>query len=268
MARISFIAPGLAASTHQCVGAALRRAGHEPAWERPDLCIANWFGGTLELPDDVPAVRWWVGSDVLALQAGRTRPHCRDERLNWAGSDWLARELRAEGVAARVLPIVPDWAPEPLPRAGEPTVLLYCPQGRERLYRWGELLAVAERCRDIRFEVFRRSEPSPLANLTCVPGFVGRGEMRAAYGRARAVLRLVEHDGMSLSVLEALGFGRHVVWSYPYVACRQAGSVEEAVRAVRQSVVADANTAGAAAMASLRRAADARLDQYVRKALG
>ena len=287
MATVAFVAPGLATSTHRCVHAMVRRAGHEPVHDRPDLVIATWFDQspppTGHEPHDgekgtVPwkrggqspsptVVRWWVGSDVLALQAGRTRPHSADERLNWAGSGLLVRELRALGVGARELPIVPHWEPEALPRAREPVVLLYCPQGREKLYRWKHLVAVAGRCPHVRFKVFRRTGPSPLPNLACVPGFAGREEMLEAYREARAVLRLVEHDGMSLSILEALGFGRHAVWTYPYPACHQAHTVGEAVAAVRRAVEADVNTAGVAAMETLRRAADAKLARYVEEAL-
>jgi hypothetical protein len=267
MAQVAFMAPGLAASTHRCVQAALRRAGHEPAREQADLVVATWFAKPPELPQGTPAVRWWVGSDVLALRAGHTEPHSRDERLNWCGAPWLQQELAADGVAARVMPILPVWEPEPLPLAPEPVVLAYCPQGREQLYRWKALVAVAGRCPPIRFKVFRRDGPPPLPNLICVPGFVDHDTMRAAYAQARAVLRLVEHDGMSLSILEALGFGRHAVWSYPYPACHQAETVDEAARALRLAVAAPLNHAGVAAMRTLRLAADARLALYVQEAL-
>jgi len=267
MAKVTFVAPGLAASTHRCVHAALRRAGHAATREQGELLVATWFDRPPGLAADTPTVRWWVGSDVLALQAGRTRPHRRDERLNWCGSPWLQHELAAEGVPARVMPILPVWEPQPLPLARDPAVLAYCPQGRERLYRWKALVAVAGRCPGIQFKVFRRDGPPPLPNLTCVPGFVDHDTLHTAYAAARAVLRLVEHDGMSLSILEALGFGRHAVWSYPYAACRQAESVDEAARAVRLAVAADVNDAGVAAMRSLRLAADAKLDLYVQEAL-
>jgi len=265
MANVAFIAPGLAASTHQCVHAMLANARqHIATPDHADLAVANWFDGP---PPCNATVRWWVGSDVLALDRGRTRPHSTDERLNWAVSHPLVRELHALGVAARELPIVPHWEPEPLPRAADPLVLLYCPQGRESLYRWPDLVAVARRCPHVRFKVFRRPGPSPLPNLTCVPGFVGREAMLDAYRHARAVLRLVEHDGTSLSILEALGFGRHAIWSYPYPACTHATTVDEAVAAVHQAVEADLNTAGVAAMETLRRAAHARLAHYVEDAL-
>jgi len=265
MAKVSFVAPGLAECLHIHVRAMLGRAGHEVvAPADADLVIANWFGGTLSAID----VRWWVGSDVLSLQRGKTEPQSTDERCNWASAHHLVHELALCGVAAREMPIVPNWEPEVLPRAERPVVLLYCPDGREDIYRWRDLLAVAERCPHLSFKVFRRSTPVPLPNVECVPGMIPHEAMRAEYQAARAVLRLMEHDGMSLSVLEALGFGRHAVWSYPYPACTQATTVDEAVVAIDRAVKADVNTAGVAAMETLRRAVHARLATYVEDAVG
>jgi hypothetical protein len=266
--RVAFVAPGLAASTHDCVRAAIARSGHEAADGVADVAVATWFGGKppAEFPRDVPLVRWWVGSDVLALRDGRTRPHSRDERLHWAGSPGLARELASLGVPARVLPILPHWEPTPLPRSAEPVVLAYCRAGREALYRWADTCAIAARCPDVQFRVFRQAGEGLPPNLTCIQDWVAHDQMRGEYARARAVLRLVEHDGTSLSILEALTFGRHALWSYPYPCCREVHAADEAVATLRAVLDADINHDGVEHVRALRRETDARMGEFLEDA--
>ena len=256
--RIAFVAPALAESTRECVRAALQRAGHDAVASpvEADLCLATWFGSRPPLPASTPLVRWWVGSDVLAALSEGTATHSRDERHNWVSHEPLGAELSSLGIGSRVLPILPAWEPEALPVASEPVVLLYCPDGREELYGWDRLVEVASRCPEVRFRVFRRKGPSPLGSIECVPGWTPHEQMRREYTNARAVLRLTSHDGMSLSVLEALGFGRHVIWTYPQPGCWHVESVDAAVEAVCGAVAGDINHAGVDEMRQLRQAAE------------
>jgi glycosyltransferase involved in cell wall biosynthesis len=43
-----------------------------------------------------------------------------------------------------------------------------------------------------------------------------RDDLRGIYERATVLIRLTPHDGLSLMVLEALSFGRYVMWSKPF----------------------------------------------------
>lgn len=269
MARIDLQLPGGGPAIRRCIAAALERCGHRVG-ARPDLRIGIWGYDTDDTPDrrdGAPLVRWWVGTDVEHLAAGRTTPHAADPRFHWAGRAELRDRLRALGVAARVVPVVPTMTPRCAPLPDEPIVLCYCPEGRERLYRWKDTVAVAARLPAVAFRVYRRGGPSSLPNLACV-GERPAAAMEAEVLRCRAVLRLVSRDGLSLSVLEALSLGRHAVWSHACLpGCEQAASVAEAARALRQVLRRGVNREGVAAVAELRRAADARMSRYIEEAL-
>jgi len=254
---------GLAESTVTNVRAAFARVGRVLADGRPDALVATWFPGAGPPAGSVPVVRWWVGSDVLALQRGRTTAPSPDAAFNWCGSDRLAAELGDLGVQAQVVPIVPAEDPELLEFPADPAVLVYCPEGREELYGWQRTLDVAALCPGITFGVLRRSGEPPLPNVVLL-GTVPHHLMRAAYLESRAVLRLTRHDGMSLSVLEALGHGRRVVWTTQMAGCVSVGQhapADEVADLVRDAIAAGQNNAGVEVAWSTRRAADRALER-------
>jgi glycosyltransferase involved in cell wall biosynthesis len=48
-----------------------------------------------------------------------------------------------------------------------------------------------------------------------------RNDLRDAYKGATVLVRFTPHDGLSLMVLEALSYGRHVIWTQPFPFVRQ-----------------------------------------------
>ena len=270
MACIALQFPGAGPAIRRCVAAAVGRCGHH-AGADAELRIGIWGYDTPWTPDTAhgpPLVRWWIGSDAEFMAEGRTRAHSREGRFNWAGTPSIRQALRDHGAEARVVPIVPTIQPRAAPLPDSPLVACYCPEGHEKLYRWRELVGVAARLPDVCFRVYRRTGPRPVTNLACV-GHIEPHEMELEYLRARAVLRLVERDGLSLSVQEALSLGRHAVWSHACLPGTVAATtVDGAVAALRQALSRGVNAAGVAAMQALRFAADAKLAAYVEEALG
>jgi glycosyltransferase involved in cell wall biosynthesis len=60
-------------------------------------------------------------------------------------------------------------------------------------------------------------------------------DLRDAYVNATALVRFTDHDGLSLMVLEALSYGRHVVWTqaFPFVKrARQCDELEGEIRSL------------------------------------
>lgn len=273
MATIALQLPGGGPAIHACIKAALERCGHEVAVvnPKPDLRIGIWGYDTDGTPNKLsgpPLVRWWIGTDLEFLKQGATMPHLRDARHNWAGSAELRGKLAFHGIDAEVLPIVPVWEPRQEPMPEVPVVMCYCPLGREEVYRWAELRRVMRTMPGTTFRVYRRSGQPRLANVEFV-GDLPHDEMEGQYCKATAVLRLMERDGLSLSVLEALSLGRHVVWSEPYPGCRRAAGATEAVYALYEIVKNPGinNHEGIKVTRLLRAAADARLAQHIEEVL-
>lgn len=168
------------------------------------------------------AVHYWIGTDVLhTLQdhrSGRLRPGPlrRAQRdLHWADAPWLVDELAEVGLDARYIALpVPLLDVQPPDRLPAPfTVLTYIPDHRAEFYDGPTILQAARALPGIRFEVIGGEGTwarSPLPNLAF---FGWQKDVRPFLARASVVVRLVRHDGMGGTVLEALQAGRHVIYS-------------------------------------------------------
>jgi len=56
--------------------------------------------------------------------------------------------------------------------------------------------------------------------------------MDIVWKQIKIYLRLIKHDGLPHTVLEALARGKHVVWTYKFPYCYEVGTVEEAKEAI------------------------------------
>jgi hypothetical protein len=80
-------------------------------------------------------------------------------------------------------------------------------------------------------------------------------DLREFFERATVVWRPVRHDGLSWMVLEALGHGRHVLWTYAFPGCTQTRSAADArdeiarLYALDQQKLLPLNSGGVAAIA-------------------
>jgi glycosyltransferase involved in cell wall biosynthesis len=112
---------------------------------------------------------------------------------------------------------VPDH-PTPLP--SQFSVLVYVPVvSRGELYGLDRILQVARDLPHVPFELvglYDGTIPNPPANLK-IHGRIP--DLIEFYRRASVVWRPVQHDGLSFMVMEAMGHGRHVLWSYPFPGC-------------------------------------------------
>jgi hypothetical protein len=188
----------------------------------------------------------WIGSDTLYWRAmlhsaASASPRARASlalrrnilrsAVHLAGAPWLAREVEALGFSVEFVPVpalLPAWDPPALPK--RPTFLVYLPEGREAFYGWQLVVEAAASFPAGRFLVLKHR---PIAHAPANVEFLGNIEfskMPSLFAASTALLRLPEHDGMSLMVLEALAFGRYVIWNYPFEGCIHCPREAEALR--------------------------------------
>jgi hypothetical protein len=184
---------------------------------------ALWSTLRLLNPDAV-RVFYWLGTDVLNtsedLKAGRLRQRCyaqakKDYHL--ADATWLAEELQKIEIEALpktlTLPQIVVGDTPDLPAVF--SVLTYIPDSRYRFYGGESIYEAARKFPDIRFDIVGGSGAwvsKPLANLV----FHGwQSDMTSFYRNATVLVRLMQHDGTGLTVVEGLSLGRHVIYSHP-----------------------------------------------------
>lgn len=170
-----------------------------------------------------PRVIHWVGSDIQTLYRDqRLRNVCRQKHIrNLAEVDWTIEELRQVGIDASLAPLPPHFRFREIPPLPERfTVLLYLPASRGDFYgrREYERLFRTFAGRPVRFLVVGGGECyiPPGADVTLL-GWCS--DLYDAYAQSTVLLRLTQHDGLSIMTLEALTCGRHVLWTqdFPFV---------------------------------------------------
>jgi glycosyltransferase involved in cell wall biosynthesis len=180
-------------------------------------------------------VMHWVGSDAVEQKPdallGKLHPWILNGIHHWADSEWIQKEVGMLGISSALVPLpsprIPD-CPSPLPENF--CVMVYVPSvERSELYGLDMILEAARQLPEIQFElVGLRDGPvaDPPANII----FHNRiRDLREFYARASVVWRPARHDGLSWMVLESLGHGRHVLWTYPFPGCHRADSAAEAI---------------------------------------
>jgi len=203
----------------------------------------------------------WIGSDVLLITSDKIpliqrmlkKTAWRITDLHLAVSSPLADELRALGIKATVIPLVPDTFPTEVENITWPSanrVYVYLPEGRQEFYGSDTVFRLANEMADTEFLITGYSgENAPqLPNLKYL-GWVDN--MEGVWKKVKVHLRLTEHDGLPHTLIEALTRGKYVVWSNEFPHCLQARSFEEAREALKISL--RQNQPNVAGMAYARR---------------
>jgi hypothetical protein len=178
----------------------------------------------------IPVVIIWAGTDALILSRNPSllNESQKCEVIHLAVAPWLVDELNAAGIRARYLPIIGVEGTAAAPSSPrQPYVLTYLPEPRREFYGRDFVYEVARGLPDMRFLAVGAGEQDAEAPPNV--RYLGwRGNLNELYDQAFAILRVPEHDGMSLVVLEALARGRFVLWRYQLPGVHTVSTPEEA----------------------------------------
>ena len=167
----------------------------------------------------------WIGTDVLIARKKylATGKVINSYVINLAVSEELCKELRSIGVNSEYVPIVPPCIPyPPAPEMPERhAVLAYLPEGREDFYGWQQIKFLAGRFPTIPFYIVANNgiEENDIPSNIEFLGFLPHSELETLYSQISILLRLTEHDGLPVMMLEAQGMGRKVIHynNFPFV---------------------------------------------------
>ena len=193
----------------------------------------------------------WIGTDVLgamrtahrqerqtnpkSLIKGMASSFVKRKFTHWAIASWLQEELSTIGIRSSVVPIVsPLVEAKPLPMPEQFTVLSYLPDSRPIFYGADIVYQLAELNSDVRFIIIAaRRKMKDLPNVE-VHGWIDHQTMGSIYEESSCLLRLAQHDGLALIVLESLARGRYAIWSYDFPHVFKARTLTQAQDALRQ----------------------------------
>ena len=189
-----------------------------------------------------PRVIHWVGSDIAALADNLSHKPALDRRNNihLVEVQWTAEQLRALGLEPRIAPLPPrhsNWQAKPLPSVF--TIMLYVPRTRAAFYgaRAFERLMLALRGEPVRYIVVGGGQLDGPPGVE-VENLGWRDNLEDAYERTSVLIRYTPRDGLSLMVLEALAFSRHVLWTQDFPFTNQVQTYHEMEEAIRKLLLA------------------------------
>lgn len=166
---------------------------------------------------------FWHGSDVLELQKKVEKDTSFINYLkkcsHFSDAPWLIEELNGLGISAgRLLFKYFDCSEQIGEHYDNPSrVVIYLPEGKEDFYGWQQVLELSQLYSSFEYHIVANT--GEFLNGSTRPNIYFHGKLhKKVYldllKQSSILFRWVPHDGYSLSVIEAMGYGLEIVWTY------------------------------------------------------
>lgn len=162
----------------------------------------------------------WMGTDaLLAIKRQKSGSIFRkylDYSINFVDSEWQQEEVKSLGVNIKIVPFKYGREIEAIDKYLSLHILTYVAESRKEFYGWESIKLAAKKFPEIRFKVvgMKTDEFTYPENIDLL-GWLDSSEMESALRNAPIYLRMTEHDGFSVTVIEALSVGAEVIWTHP-----------------------------------------------------
>lgn len=171
----------------------------------------------------------WIGSDIYMLQQMKYDPSpvagiSLVNFLNYLSNnidvhlcefEQTQKELKEFGINARVVPLPPAKLYDVSPLPNKFTVAVYLPYINKNFYLADLCMEIAKEMPDIDFKIF--GDPTLMGKKDNIEhvGKIEPDKMEEFIKSCSAILRLVPHDGLPLSVCEFITAGRNAITNTP-----------------------------------------------------
>ena len=181
----------------------------------------------------IKTINHYVGTDVLwLLRASRSKKH-RAFLSNLIANrtfcvcPHLQKELRSIQIRSDILFINHREMPDELPLLPEKlAVYTYIPQHRSAFYGWPLIKRLAHDFPSVDFYVLAHdgSDEKVSENIT----FLGwQDSIEKWIKKSYIYIRITDHDGLPKAIIEALAYGRQVIFNHAFPHCCYAKSYDE-----------------------------------------
>jgi glycosyltransferase involved in cell wall biosynthesis len=162
----------------------------------------------------------WMGTDaLLAMERFENKSINRkyiDYGYNFVDSKWLMEEVKSLGVAVEYLHFKSVTVVPNNKIYDKISVTSYVAENRQAFYGMKQIAEIAKEFPEIEFNLYGLTHSEfPTTPNVHFNGWVSPEKFAERLKTSAIFLRLTEHDGFSVSVIEALGYGCEVIWSLP-----------------------------------------------------
>lgn len=163
----------------------------------------------------------WHGSDVLTLKEGLKNKSAElkylKKAVSYTDAVWLKDELEELGVSAQILHFKHVETVSENEKFLTYDAVTYLAEDNELFYGIQHIEQLAAAFPETKFHVVGSSGKNvkTLSNVVFY-GWVDRLQMKKLLNMHPIFIRLTDHDGYSLSILEAIANGNYVLWNNPH----------------------------------------------------
>ncbi|RPI72392.1 MAG: hypothetical protein EHM47_08370 [Ignavibacteriales bacterium] len=198
-----------------------------------------------------PIIYHWIGTDVYRFLNDSIIKRSLKKRLiksanvkNLVVSKNLKDELKQLNISSKILPLVKLKFTDEIPPLPEKfSVLAYIPANRWEYYKGDIILQLAAKMPETEFHIVASGEKDFKLNNVFTYNFIE--DLTPFYTSCSVLIRLTVHDGLPKMILEALSYGREVLWNWSFPHCHKVTNPEECMDVLQNlKVNLYPNTAG------------------------
>ena len=143
----------------------------------------------------------------------------------------LKNELSQFNVKSTVLPLVEFSIKKDIPPLPKKfSILTYVPFKRWEYYNGDMILKLAEKFPDIDFHLLAAEGKTVKSLNVYTYGFVE--DITPFHRNSTVHIRITKHDGLAKMVLEALSYGRLVLWNIPFPHCIRVNTLDDCISTI------------------------------------
>jgi len=176
----------------------------------------------------------WQGSDVLTAKnnskgRGLNRKYI-DYGISFTDAPWLKDELSALNISADILHFKHVQHSNNLSPFTTNDAVSYLAEGKEKFYGIDHLIKLASDFPSIKFHIIgSKGEGFIVPENLIFYGWISKERVNQLLNEHPIFIRLTEHDGYSLSVMEAIANGNYVLWNQLHECVQYVADMKELV---------------------------------------
>lgn len=175
----------------------------------------------------------WHGSDVSIAKKAFKNNTIQLKYINhskhFTDATWLQKELTEIGINSEIIHFKHVECKDGNKSFITSNILTYMGEGKEAFYGLDIISDFAKKYPSTKIHIVGSSgnKIDTLSENIIFHGWVDKNKMEELFHQNAIFVRLTEHDGNSLSVIEALANGNEVIWSQPHDMTNLANNLDQ-----------------------------------------
>lgn len=187
-----------------------------------------------------PIIYHWIGTDVYRFINDRSLKRFLKKQMinsplvcNLVVSENLKNELQQYSVESSIIPLTKlKFEDDVMTLPTKFSVLSYVPKNRWDFYHGDLIIELSRKMPDVDFHILAAGKENTGRPNLFLYDFVA--DTIPFYKKCSVLLRITAHDGLPKMVLEALSFGRQVLWNESFPHCFTVKNLDDCIETLNK----------------------------------